>query len=46
MKREETGEKHICMEQLHAQIINPGESNNQKNKVYPSHIVSIPEGKH
>lgn len=34
------------MEQLHAQIINPGESNNQKNKVYPSHLLSILEGKH
>lgn len=47
MGREERNVGRTCFstDQLHAQLINPGEPNNQKGEVYILYIINIPEDK-
>lgn len=44
-QRRKVGEKQFSILQVHAQIINPGELNNQKKQVYILHIILIPKQK-
>lgn len=44
-QRRKVGGKQFSILQVHAQIINPGELNNQKKQIYILHIILIPKQK-